>query len=173
MINFIIQYFPELLEKTWQQFYMASLATVIAMLIGIPIGIWITRQRRMQTPLLGIASIFQTIPSLAILAILLPLLGIGLLPALVALTIYAILPIMRNTVTGLESIEPAFIEAANGLGFTALQKLWIIELPLALPIMVAGVRTAMAMSIGIATLAAFIGAGGLGDFIYQGLSLNN
>ncbi len=172
-MDFLLHNLSALADKTWQQFYMASLATLIAMLIGIPAGIWITRYRKMQTPVLGIASIFQTIPSLALLAMLLPLLGIGLAPALVALTIYAILPITRNTVAGLDGIAPAMTEAANGLGFTSTQKLWMVELPLALPMIVAGVRTAMAMSIGIATLAAFIGAGGLGDFIYQGLSLNN
>lgn len=167
------QNLPLLLEKTWQQIYLTAIAMAVAIVIGIPLGIWIAKKNKIKPVILAIASILQTIPSLALLALLLPFLGIGVKPALVALSIYAFLPIIRNTATGIYNISPNIIEAANGLGFTAGQKLWMVELPLALPVIIAGIRTATSMSVGIATLAAFIGAGGLGDFIYQGLSLNN
>lgn len=172
-MDFIFNNFSLLLVKIWQQIYLASAGVLIAMLIGIPIGIWIRNKIKIKTAMLAIANVLQTVPSLAILALLIPFLGIGVKPALVALAVYAYLPIIRNTVTGLNGINPSVLEAADGLGFAPRQKLWLIELPLALPVIVAGVRTAMAMSVGLATLAAFIGAGGLGDFIYQGLSLND
>ena len=143
------------------------------MLLGVPLGVWILRAERLRGAVLGGASVVQTIPSLAMLAFLLPFLGIGAQPAIVALTLYALLPIVRNTYTGLSSVPPALREAASGLGFTRRQRLWIVELPLALPIVVAGVRTAAVIGVGIATLAAFIGAGGLGDFINRGLALND
>ncbi len=123
--------------------------------------------------MLGVAGIVQTIPSLAMLAFLLPLLGIGIKPAIVALTLYALLPIIRNTYTGLTNISGEIIEAATGLGFTKKQQLWLVELPLALPIIFAGIRTAAVIGVGIATLSSFIGAGGLGDFINRGLAMNN
>lgn len=162
-----------ILEKTWEQLYLTGLGTGIAILIGVPLGIWIVRLPKLKRAVLGFANILQTIPSLAVLAFLLPFFGIGLTPALIALSLYALLPIVRNTSTGLAGVSPEMIEAANGLGFTRIQKLWMVELPLALPVIIAGIRTATAMSVGIATLAAFIGAGGLGDFIYQGLTLND
>jgi len=171
--DFIYQHLGELAEKTGQQIYLAGFAMFLAILIGVPVGLKIARRQKAKSIVLGIANVFQTIPSLALLVFLLPFLGIGAKPAIITLSIYAFLPIIRNTVTGIEGVMPDMIEAADGLGFTRLQKLWMVELPLALPVMIAGIRTAAAMSVGIATLAAFIGAGGLGDFIYQGLSLND
>ena len=109
----------------------------------------------------------------ALLAFLLTFLGIGVTPAVVALTLYALLPIVRNTFTGLDGISPDIIEAAMGMGFTRRQRLWMVEVPLALPVIVAGIRTAAVIIVGIATLSAYIGAGGLGDFIVRGLALNN
>jgi len=172
-MDFVMQHGWSLLYKTWQQLYLALSATFIAALIGIPTGIWIARKDKIKKTVLGIASIFQTIPSLALLALLIPIFGIGVKPALIALAVYAILPIVSNTVAGLIGVSPSLVEAANGLGFTRWQKMFIVELPLASAVIVAGIRTATAMSVGIATLAAFIGAGGLGDFIYQGLALAN
>jgi len=173
LLPFISAQLPTLLLRIWQQIYLAGVATVCAIAMGVPAGIWIARHERFRSIVLGSASILQTIPSLALLAFLLPFMGIGVKPAIIALTVYALLPIVRNTTTGINAVAPDLIEAANGLGFTPRQKLWMVELPLALPIIVAGIRTATSMSIGIATLAAFIGAGGLGDYIYQGLTLNN
>ena len=152
---------------------LTGISIGIAVVIGLPLGIWIARNALARGTVLGTAGIFQTIPSLALLAFLLPFLGIGALPAVVALTLYALLPIVRNTYTGLAGISPDIIEAAHGVGFTERQRLWMVELPLALPVIVAGIRTATVIGVGIATLSAFIGAGGLGDFIIRGLALNN
>jgi len=152
---------------------LTGVSTGAAVFIGLPLGISITRKTGMRGPVLGMSGVFQTIPSLAMLAFLLPFLGIGVKPALVALTLYAILPIVRNTYTGLSEVSSEVIEAANGLGFTDRQRLWMVEMPLALPMIVAGIRTATVIGVGIATLSAFIGAGGLGDFINRGLALNN
>lgn len=173
LISFLIEQSPTLFVKLFEQIYLAGFATLIAILIGMPLGILAKQHPRFKHFALGSANILQTIPSLALLAFLLPFLGIGTKPALVALAVYALLPIMRNTVTGLKNVPAEMVEAADGLGFTTLQKLAWVELPLAAPVILAGIRTATAMSVGIATLAAFIGAGGLGDFIYQGLVLND
>lgn len=170
---FLLHHVHELAIKLVEHIYLSLSATVIAIAIGMPLGIWITRQPKLKGPVLGTTSIFQTIPSLALLAFLVPLMGIGIKPTLLVLTVYALLPITRNTFTGLHGVPPESIEAANGLGFTRWQRLHMIELPLAAPVILAGIRTATAMTIGITTIAAFIGAGGLGDFITQGLSLDS
>lgn len=144
-----------------------------ASVIAIPLGILIERFPAIRTLLLKVGSVSQTIPSLAMLALLVPILGLGFLPTILVLTFYAIYPILRNTYTGLQTIPPECLEAAEGLGFLSLQKLIYVELPLALPMIISGLRLATASTIGIATIAAFIGAGGLGDFITQGLALND
>ncbi len=164
---------PILLTKLWEQFYLVGLSLFFAMLIGLPLGIIIRNFKSGKSIILGIASALWTIPSLALLAFFIPLVGIGVKPAIIVLSLYAILPILRNTVTGLDNVSSSSIEAARGLGFTKMQRLWMVELPLAFPVILAGIRTSVTMSIAIATLAAFIGAGGLGDFINQGLALNN
>ncbi len=173
MGQFLINHADQLGQKLIEHIYLSLSATVIAILIGAPLGIWITRQPRIRGFVLGMTSIFQTIPSLALLAFLIPFLGIGIKPTIVALTVYALLPITRNTFTGLEGVSKNAKEAAFGLGFSSGQRLRMVELPLALPVIIAGIRTATAMTIGITTIAAFIGAGGLGDFITQGLSLDD
>lgn len=171
--TFLVPHLPQLAVKSIEQIYLASIAMLFAILIGIPLGILIINKQKFRNLVLGIASILQTIPSLALLVFLLPFFGIGAKPAIITLSLYALLPIIRNTVTGLESVPAATLQAAKGLGFTNWQRLWMVELPLALPTIVAGIRIATSISIGIATLAAFIGAGGLGDFINRGLALNN
>lgn len=173
LLSFLAEHQQQLWYKLWQQLYLVGLSTAAAILIGIPLGIWITRRPRLKPSILGTAGILQTIPSLALLAFLLPFFGIGVKPALIALTLYALLPIIRNTLTGLEGVPENLLEAARGLGFTLKQRLWLVELPLALPNIIAGIRTSAVIGVGIATLAAFIGAGGLGDFINQGLAMNN
>ncbi len=173
LITFLSEHQQQLWYKLWQQLYLVGLSTAAAIIIGIPLGIWVTRSPRFKPSILGTAGILQTIPSLALLAFLLPLFGIGVKPALVALTLYALLPIIRNTLTGLEGVPENLLEAARGLGFTLKQRLWLVEMPLALPNIIAGIRTSAVIGVGIATLAAFIGAGGLGDFINQGLAMNN
>lgn len=173
LAEFLVQKAPDLLAKLLEHLMLTGISIGIAVVIGLPLGIWIARNALARGTVLGTAGIFQTIPSLALLAFLLPFLGIGALPAVVALTLYALLPIVRNTYTGLAGISPDIIEAAHGVGFTDRQRLWMVELPLALPVIVAGIRTATVIGVGIATLSAFIGAGGLGDFIIRGLALNN
>ncbi len=159
--------------KLYEQCILVGLTTLMAIGIGIPLGIASYKASKLKPWIFSFINICQTIPSLALLACLIPLLGIGMKPALLTMTLYAIMPVVVNTFSGLEGIPPEQIEAADGLGFTPLQKLRIVELPLAFPIMIAGMRTAAVMSVGIATIASFIGAGGLGDFIFQGIATNN
>jgi osmoprotectant transport system permease protein len=173
LAEFLVQRAPELWAKTLEHLALTGVSTAVAVLIGIPLGVWIARNSLVRGPVLGAAGVLQTVPSLALLAFLLPFLGIGAKPAIAALTLYALLPIVRNTFTGLSGVSADVIEAAQGLGFTDRQRLWMVEMPLALPVIVAGVRTAAVIGVGIATLSAFIGAGGLGDFINRGLALNN
>ncbi len=167
---FLLSRLPEVSAKTLEHLYLTGLSTSIAVLLGIPMGIWITRQANIRGAVLGVAGIVQTIPSLAMLSFLLPILGIGAQPAIVALALYGFLPVVRNTYTGIANTPPETIEAADGLGFSNRQRLWLVEIPLALPVIVAGIRTAAVIGVGIATLSAFIGAGGLGDFINRGLA---
>ena len=145
----------------------------LASSLAIPLGVLIARYSILSGFFLKAGSISQTIPSLAMLALLIPFLGLGAAPTIVVLTFYALYPLLRSTYAGLKSAPPECIEAADGLGFSRFQKLWHVELPLALPTIISGLRLATATTIGIATIAAFIGAGGLGDFITQGLALND
>jgi len=171
--NFVWQRLPELQQKLVEHLILTGISTAVAVAIGLPLGVLILRWVLLRNIVLSFANAVQTIPSLAMLAFLLPFFGIGVKPALVALTLYALLPIVRNTYTGLSNLSPAVLEAADGLGFTRWQRLWLVEIPLALPVILAGIRTAAVIGVGIATLSAFIGAGGLGDFINRGLALNN
>ncbi len=164
---------PELAQKLVEHVVLTGVSTAIAVVIGLALGIALSRRRALQGPVMAVVNALQTIPSLALLAILLPLFGIGMTPALIALTLYALLPIVRNTLTGIDGLPEEILEACQALGFTDRQRLWQVELPLALPTIMAGIRTAAVISVGVATLAAFIGAGGLGDFIVRGLAVNN
>ncbi|PLT34452.1 glycine betaine ABC transporter substrate-binding protein [Bacillus sp. V5-8f] len=170
LVNTFQTRWPEILEALQQHLFLSLVSLVIATLIAIPVGIFIARRKKLAEPVIGVASIFQTIPSLALFGFLLPLFGIGNITAIIALTIYALLPILRNTFTGITGVDQSAVEAGRGMGMTKNQILRMIELPLALPIIMAGLRTATVLTIGVATLAAFIGAGGLGDLIYRGLS---
>ncbi|MGI4864267.1 MAG: ABC transporter permease/substrate-binding protein [Janthinobacterium lividum] len=147
--------------------------TAAALLLGVPVGLWLTRHPRWQGAVLGAAGVLQTVPSIALLGFLIPLMGIGARPAIVALLLYSLLPIIRNTVAGIQGVPPAVVEAARGLGFTDRQIFRKVELPLALPVLMAGIRTATVINVGVATLAAYVAAGGLGEFIFEGISLNN
>jgi osmoprotectant transport system permease protein len=160
----------DIIEALQQHLFLSLVSIIIAALISIPAGIFIARRKKMADVVIGIASVFQTIPSLALFGFLLPIFGIGGTTAIIALTIYALLPILRNTYTGILSVDQSAVEAGRGMGMTKNQILRMIELPLALPIIMAGLRTATVLTIGVATLAAFIGAGGLGDIIYRGLA---
>src|SRR5947208_507073 len=149
-------------------------AILLAVIIGVPLGILATRSRALERVVLGLANVFQTMPSLALLGFLLIVFGqIGKPPALAALVIYALLPIVKNTVLGLRSIDRGVLEAAVGMGMTAWQRLRIVELPLAVPIILGGVRVAAVASVGMATIAAAIGARGLGSYIFRGVALSD
>lgn len=157
--------------------------TLFALLAGaavsIPAGIAITRSRRLERPVLGVASVIQTVPSLALLAVMVPALSslglrsIGFLPAFIGLTLYSVLPVLRNTVTGLAGLDPALKEAARGVGMTSRQQLWRVELPLALPVILAGLRTSTVWTVGMATLSTPVGAPSLGNYIFAGLQTRN
>ncbi|MCT2535232.1 ABC transporter permease [Aquibacillus koreensis] len=163
-----------LIERTIQHLYLSFIAILIAVGISLPLGIYISRNRKVAEFYIGITAVLQTIPSLALFGFLVPVLGIGSITALVALIIYALLPILRNTYTGITGVDEGIIEAGEGMGMTQRQILWKIQLPLSLPFMMAGVRTATVLTVGVATLATFVGAGGLGDVIWRGLqSWNN
>ncbi|MDZ7950041.1 ABC transporter permease [Nostoc sp. DedQUE09] len=173
---FLVKYAPEILQHTLEHLFLVGIAIGIAILVGIPLGILITRKTYLRQPILGIANIFQTIPSLALFGLLIPVPiigGIGAVPAIVALTVYSLLPIIRNTYTGITGVDPAIREAGRGMGMTDRQLLLQVEIPLALGFILAGVRVATVIAIGIATIAAAIGAGGLGVFIFRGISVVN
>ena len=163
----------KLLEQTLTHIGLTFGSLLLALLIGLPLGIVIAKRRRMATAVLGAAGVLQTVPSIALLGILIPLLGIGAGPALMALFLYALLPIIRNTYVGITEVNPTLTEAARGMGMTDNQVLRRIELPLALPVIFAGIRTATVINVGVATLAAYVAAGGLGEFIFGGIALNN
>lgn len=152
---------------------LTLLAVALAVAVAVPLGIWISPRAKLQNALLGVAGIVQTIPSLALLAFMIPVLGLGVASAVVALFLYALLPILRNTCTGIAGVEPDLVDAARGMGMRPREVLRRVQLPLAMPTIMAGIRTATVISIGVATLAAFIGAGGLGQPIVEGLSLND
>jgi len=163
----------EIIPKALQHLKITFIALVLAILIAVPMGILIYFYSSISKPVLYIAGLLQTIPSIALLAFMIPLFGIGVLPAIIALFLYGLLPILRNTTIALFTVDPLLKEVASGIGLTQMQKLRFIELPLSMPTILAGIRTAAVINIGTATLAAFIGAGGLGEFIVTGLALNN
>lgn len=163
---------PDLLNALLQHVQLVFISMLIAILIGVPLGILVARVKKLEAPILGIAGILQTIPSLALLGFMIPLFGIGIKTAVAALFLYSLLPIIRNTYTGIKDVDKSTLEAAKGMGMTNFQILYRVQLPLALSVMMAGIRTATVINIGTATLAAFIGGGGLGDFIFLGISRN-
>jgi osmoprotectant transport system permease protein len=163
----------DLIAKTTRHLFLTFFALGLAVLFSVPLAVLIYWNPRLSKTVLYITALFQTIPSIALLAILIPFMGIGVAPAIVALFLYAVLPILRNTLTGLQSVDPLLKKVADGIGMSRFQKLRWVEFPLAIPMTMAGIRTAAVINVGTATLAAFIGAGGLGEFIVTGLALNN
>jgi osmoprotectant transport system permease protein len=164
----------QILQLTIEHIWLVGISMLLAVLIGIPLGILVTRRPWLDKPVLGGANIAQTIPSLALFGFLLEVPWLGARAdrlAIVALTLYALLPIIRNTAAGISGVDPAVREAARGMGMTPRQILWQVELPLALSVLLAGVRVATVWTVGIATIAAAVGAGGLGEFIFRGLSM--
>ncbi|MGG4467629.1 ABC transporter permease/substrate-binding protein [Paenibacillus alvei] len=163
----------ELLKDLIQHIEISFIALFFALLIAVPLGIFLTRKKKAAEIVIGFTSVFQTIPSLALLGLLIPIVGIGTIPSIIALVIYALLPILRNIYTGIKEVDPNLIEAAKGLGMNSRRLLLKVELPLAMPVIMAGIRTAMVLIIGTATIASLIGAGGLGDLITVGISRND
>ncbi len=172
-MNFFTQYSSEIAELTVEHLWLTAAAMLFATAIAVPAGIWLTRAPRWATPVIAIANILQTIPSLAMFGFLLPLPWLGERAAriaIVALIAYALLPILRNTYAGIRGIDPAILEVARALGLTGAQRLFKVELPLAASFILAGLRTATVTCVGIATIAAAVGAGGLGELIFRGVA---
>jgi osmoprotectant transport system permease protein len=176
LLEFIQQNWSEILALTREHIFLVFVSTAFAVLIGVPLGILLTRFKSLQTPILGFANIMQTIPSLALFGLLIPIPligGVGAKTAIIALALYALLPIIRNTVTGILGIDRRIKESATAMGMTDWQILWQVELPLAMPVILTGIRVAVVISVGVATIAAAVGAGGLGTYIFRGLRQND
>jgi osmoprotectant transport system permease protein len=174
--TFFLSHRTEILSATLDHMALVGIAMTVAILIGVPLGMLIVERPALRAISLGVANVFQTIPSLALFGFLIPIPfigGVGKRTAIVALVLYALLPILRNTYVGLTGIDQAVLEAAEAMGMTSEQILWRVRFPLALAVILAGIRTATVITIGVATIAAAIGAGGLGSFIFRGVALVN
>ena len=171
MISFLNEYGSDLLLKTWEQLYISLISLGLGIIVAVPLGLVLTRFPRTAKVTISICSMLQTVPSLALLALMIPIFGIGKFPAIVALFIYSLLPILRNTCIGIEGVDPTLIDSAKGMGMTSWQIMIKVSLPQALPVIIAGIRLSAVYLIAWATLASYIGAGGLGDFIFNGLNL--
>src|SRR5437016_10215614 len=176
MLDFFIKNRGQIASLTLEHLWLVGIAIGIAVLVGVPLGIVVSRNQWLRKSVLGGTNVLQTIPSLALFGFLLPAPWIGARAdrlAILALTLYALLPLIRNTYTGIKGVDRAIIEAGRGMGMTDSQLLWQVELPLALGVIIAGVRVATVISVGLATIAAAIGAGGLGEYIFRGLAMVN
>ncbi len=172
-INVFKERQDQLVSALFEHIQISFVSLLFAVIIAIPLGVYLTKKKKIAEGMIGIVAVLQTIPSLALLGLLIPLFGIGRVPAIIALVVYALLPILRNTYTGIKEIDPSLIEAAKAMGMNGRKRLLKVELPLAMPVIMAGIRTAMVLIVGTATLAALIGAGGLGDIILLGIDRNN
>jgi osmoprotectant transport system permease protein len=173
LFQYIGDNYSFIFEKAGEHISLAGTGVLLACLVGIPIGFLITNNKKTAKIVINIANIIQTIPSLALFAFAMPLFGIGSRPAIFALFLNALLPIIKNTLIGIRNVDPAIIEAARGMGMSKFQIMFKVEVPLAISVIMGGVRIATVTGIGIATIAALIGAGGLGQLIYQGISMMN
>lgn len=174
VLDFMIRNRSEVLELTFEHMWLVGVGMAIAVVVGVPLGILLTRRPSLSRLVLGVADILQTIPSLALFGFLIPVPwigGIGAKTAIVALALYALLPLIRNTHAGIVGVDPAILEAGRGMGMTDRQLLFQVEIPLSLGVILAGVRVATVISVGVATIAAAIGAGGLGTYIFRGVSM--
>ncbi len=173
-LEFLAGRWTEILGLTLEHVVLVVISTVAGVLIAVPLGLAITRLPALGRPVLGFAGVIQTVPSLALFGLLIPLPfigGIGSRTAIIALVLYALLPILRNTVTGVRQVDPAILDAANGMGMTDWQRLTLVEVPLALPSIFSGIRIATVVGVGLVTIAAAVGAGGLGSLIFRGLAM--
>jgi osmoprotectant transport system permease protein len=175
-VRFLAQNRVEFASLLWEHVWIVAVAMLIAVAVGIPLGVLLTRRPGLDRPVLGLANVIQTIPSLALFGFLLPAPWIGARSsrlAIIALALYALLPLIRNTYVGITGVDRAVVEAGRGMGMTGAQLLFQVELPLAMGVIIAGVRVATVISVGLATIAAAIGAGGLGEYIFRGLAMVN
>lgn len=177
-LNYLVDNSSEIIGFTLEHIQLVGLAIIISIVIGVPLGIYLTTNKELAETVLQISSIIMTIPSIALFGMMIPILsvigqGIGFLPALIALVLYSQLPIIRNTYTAISNVDPNIRDAANGIGMTTFQRLIHVEIPNGMPLIMAGIRTATVLNIGIGAIAAFIGSGGLGVLINQGISRSN
>ncbi|WP_145467871.1 ABC transporter permease [Staphylococcus pettenkoferi] len=173
MMDFLRNNGQELFKKALEHLEISVIALLIAIIVAVPIGIMLSRMKRTSNVVLTIAGVLQTIPTLAVLAIMIPIFGVGKMAAIIALFIYVLLPILNNTVLGVQQIDSNLKDAAKSMGMTRLQMMKDVELPLALTLILSGVRLSAVYVISWATLASYVGAGGLGDFVFNGLNLYN
>ena len=172
-VEYVVTNQAQIIMLLLEHIKLTAISVSVAMLLGIPLGILICYAKGASKPVLGVANLVQAIPSMALLGFMIPFLGIGTLPAVVAVTLYSLLPIIKNTYTGISNINPQTIEAARGIGLTRFQVLWKVQIPLALPVIMAGVRISAVTAVGLMTIAAFIGAGGLGYLVFSGIRTVN
>ena len=173
-LEFVMKHRAEIMTLSLEHLRLVLWSVLYSLTIGIPLGVLIVRSPRLRAVILGTNNMIQTIPSLALFGLLLPVPWLGLRAdrlTITALTLYALLPIIRNTYTGIHGVDPAVLEVATGMGLTGRQILWHVQIPLAFPVILSGVRVATVITIGVATVAAAIGAGGLGEFIFRGLAM--
>ncbi|AYY61422.1 MULTISPECIES: ABC transporter permease [Staphylococcus] len=171
MKAFLQEYGSQLLSKAVEHFYISMFALLLAIVVAVPLGILLSKTQRIANVVLTVAGVLQTIPTLAVLAIMIPIFGVGKTPAIVALFIYVLLPILNNTVLGVKNIDKNVIQAGQSMGMTKFQLMKDVEMPLALPLIISGIRLSSVYVISWATLASYVGAGGLGDLVFNGLNL--
>lgn len=171
MADFFASNGSDLLLKTWEHLYISAFALFLGVIVAVPLGIVLTRFNKIASIVMGIATVLQTVPSLALLALMIPFFGIGKVPAIIALFIYSLLPILRNTYIGVKGVDGGLKDAGKGMGMTDMELIRLVELPQAAAVIMSGIRLSGVYVIAWATLASYIGAGGLGDFIFNGLNL--
>jgi osmoprotectant transport system permease protein len=173
LLQFISSRHNEILQIIWQHIYISFISVGVGFIVAIPLGIFLTRFEKVSKYVLGFVNIIQTIPSLALLGFMIPLLGIGVVPAIFALFLYSLLPMLQNTYTGIKEVDPALTNAARGMGMTEFQILMKVEIPMSISVIMGGFRTATIYTISWATLASLIGGGGLGYLVFTGLAISN
>lgn len=171
IIQFLNTNGAEMLYKTWEHISISLAAALLGVIFAVPLGILLTRLPKIANVVMGVLNIVQTIPSFAILAFFIPILGVGKIPAIVALFFYSVMPILRNTYIGVKGVNRGLLEAGQAVGMSSWERIIYVELPLAIPVIMSGIRVSTVYLIGWATLASFIGGGGLGDYIFSGLNL--
>lgn len=169
MIEFLLENNTDILQKILEHLYISASSLFLGVLVAVPVGILLTKSRVVAKIVMIIASILQTVPSFALLALMIPLFGVGVKPAIVALFIYSLLPIMRNTYLGIDGVDSSLMDAAKGMGMTKKQILTRVQIPMAMPVIMSGIRLSAVYVLAWTTLASYIGAGGLGDYIFNGL----